>query len=234
LNARCKNHNILQGHNKKMVQLTVYGDMSATCTQRILILLEELELKYDLKPVHLAKGEHREESFMQMNPFGKVPVMVYGERTLFESRSILRYIAKKNSEEVDLEGDAYTDMWLEIEGQNFNPPASAILYEKLWKGGEADDEVVNENVAKLEKVLDIYEARLVESKYIGGEAFTIADISNIPYAYALLKCGFKDMFKKRPAVYSWLKKIMRRDAVRVVLEKRLTYSTQKSDTQESI
>jgi len=204
-----------------MVQVTVYGLANATCTQRVLILLEELQLKYDFVSVDLSKKEHKKPEFLKLQPFGKVPVVQYGEKTLFESRSLLRYIAKNNRDkDTDLLGDVFSDIWLEVESQNFNPLISTIVYEKMFKEASPDETVVNKALANLEDVLDIYNQRLEHQNYIGGNSFTIADISHIPYAYAFLKCGNKDVIKKRIHVYNWFKRIMRRDAVRSVLEGR--------------
>ena len=58
-----------------MVQLEVYGDPHSMCTQKILILLEELNLKYDLKKVDLLKNEQKDDEFLKINPFGKVPAV---------------------------------------------------------------------------------------------------------------------------------------------------------------
>ena len=118
---------------KKMVQLTVYGSPIATCTQRVLILLEELQLKYELREVDLMKGQQKDPRYLQLQPFGKVPVIIYGNHTIFESRTILRYIAKNNTEDTDLTLDSsvYVDMWLEVESQNFNPAISKFVYEKV-------------------------------------------------------------------------------------------------------
>ncbi|NBP00065.1 MAG: glutathione S-transferase family protein [Proteobacteria bacterium] len=203
-----------------MVQLSVYGYPKATCTQRVLILLEELELKYNFKQVDLRKGEQKSEDYLRLQPFGKVPVVEYGEKTLFESRSILRYIARNNRNPMDLLGDVYVDMWLEVESQNFNPPASKIVYEKMFKDkdSEPNQELMKAEAKKLAEVLDVYESRLETQEYIAGDNYSIADISHIPYAYCLLKCGFKDLFKSRPNVYNWLKRIMRRPAVKAVLD----------------
>jgi len=203
-----------------MVEVTLYGNKMATCTQRILILLEELNLKYNFKNIDLKKNEHKTEEFLQLQPFGKVPAMTYGERKLFESRSILRYIAKNNIEFEDFLGDTEVDVWLEAESQNFNPLASKIVYEKVFKkmwNKESDEKVVEECVKELEKVLDIYEKRLENVPYIAGESYSIADISHIPYSNHLLRCGFKDLFKSRPNVYKWIKRIMKREAVENVL-----------------
>jgi glutathione S-transferase len=42
-----------------MVNVEVYGNINTTCTQRVLILLEELNLKYSLKNFDLTKGEQK-------------------------------------------------------------------------------------------------------------------------------------------------------------------------------
>lgn len=205
-----------------MVKLYLYGHLKATCAQRILILLEELDLKYTFREVDIFGGEHKTDSFKKLQPFGKIPVVKYGDKTLFESRTILRYVSKNNRLQHDLFGDIMTDQWLEVESHNFNPPASKIVYEqmfkKMMKGGVPDMEVVNTALEQLEAVLDVYETQLSTNEYISGDDYSIADICHIPYAYLLIKCGHKDIFKKRPAVYNWLKRLMKRPAVRRVLE----------------
>ena len=204
-----------------MVQVDVYGDARATCTQRVLILLEELDLKYDLKSVDLSKGDHKTPEFMELQPFGKVPAIKYDDRVVFESRSILRYIAKNNVEIKDFLGGTDVDIWLEVESQNYNPPVSRIVNEKLfkkWRGERPDLEVVKSSVEELERVLDVYERRLATVPFIGGEEFSIADISHIPYTNYLLKCGYKELYKGRPNVYKWLKRIIKRDSVQFLLK----------------
>jgi glutathione S-transferase len=199
-----------------MVKVNVYGDIKTTCTQRVLFLLEELNLKYDLKTVELSKGEQRGEEFMKLQPFGKVPAVEYDDRILFESRSILRYIAKNNSDIEDLLGDVDTDIWLEVESQNYNPHVSKIVNEKLfkkWRGEDCDKVVVQNELKELEKVLDVYERRLAKSTFIGGDQFSIADISHIPYTNYMLRCGYKELYKSRPNVYRWVKQIIKRPSV---------------------
>jgi glutathione S-transferase len=209
-----------------MVKLIVYGSKIATCTQRILILLEELNLKYELREIDLMKGQQKEPKYLNLQPFGKVPVVIYGDHTLFESRSVLRYIAKNNTEDYDLtlDNNPYVDMWLEVESQNFNPPISKVIYEKVfkkWKNPDAviDENVINSALEELGKVLDVYEKRLLESKYIGGDSFSIADISHIPYLYLFVNSSlkYKKYLKKYPNVYKWYKKMLTKDSVKEVL-----------------
>jgi glutathione S-transferase len=209
-----------------MVKLVLYGSKMATCTQRVLILLEELNLKYELRELDLMKGHQKDPRYLMLQPFGKVPAVVYGDHKLFESRSILRYIAKNNTEDVDLtlNDNPYVDMWLEVESQNFNPPISKYIYEKVfkkWKDSEAvpDEAVLNSALEELGKVFEVYEKRLEETKYIGGSAFSIADISHIPYLYMFVNVSDenKKYLKKYPHVYKWYKRMLMKESVKEVL-----------------
>lgn len=205
-----------------MADVIVYGDPSSTCTQRVLIVLEELGIEYDLHKVDLMLQENKETEYLKLQPFQKVPFVKYFERDLFESRAILRYIARVNKEIVNLAGDVNCDVWLEVESNNYNGPVSKIIYEKVFKKWLGSDEETNESIVEssiedLEKVLDVYETRLREHRYIGGDDYSIADIAHIPYTYLMLKNGYKHLYKSRPHVYEWLKDIMRRPAVKRVL-----------------
>ncbi|KAF4996342.1 hypothetical protein FDECE_12486 [Fusarium decemcellulare] len=76
--------------------IVVTGLAISTRTQRVLLVLEEIGLPYELRVVDLRNGEHKTPNFrMKYNPFGKVPVFEDGDTKLFESRAICRYIATK-------------------------------------------------------------------------------------------------------------------------------------------
>ena len=221
-----------------MVKLTLYGNKTTTCTQRVTILLEELELKYDFVDVDLTKNEQTTKEYLELNPFGNVPVIKYDTYTIFESRTILRYIAKNNHDYKDLTLDdsIYVDNWLEVESQTINPIINKIVHEKLLKkikDPEAviDEELIKKEIEHLKKVLSIYEKRLSSSNYIGGDYFSIADISNIPHINNFVKCGYKYVLKEFPITYKWIKKIMSRESVRIVL-KQATLSSKKNNEDE--
>lgn len=203
-----------------MVRLVVYGDKNTPCTQTVLILLEELQLKYDLQSVSLKEGENKEETFLKLNPFGKVPVVEYDEYVIFESRSILRFISKNNTDIVDLtlNDSVNVDMWLEVESNNFNPPVGKIIYERLFNESPSES-VIRDSMNSLKKVLEVYEERLSNHKYIGGEEFSIADIPHISYVNSLLKCGseYKRFLKNYPNMYKWLKRVFNRESVKIVM-----------------
>ena len=60
---------------------------------KVSIALEELEIPYQVHAVDLGEREQKKPEFLAMNPHGRVPVLVDGEEVLWESHSILRYLA---------------------------------------------------------------------------------------------------------------------------------------------
>lgn len=202
-------------------KITIYGSKMSTCTQRVLILLEELKLQYKLHEIDLDSGEQNSKQFLKLNPFGKVPVLLYreseedDERILYESRCILRFLSNKHDTDTDYYPDSKCDMWLDIESQELNP--QLCLYEKKFKQmqGESNFDMTSE-LQHLDKVLSIYEDNF-NYKYISGNTFTIADIACIPYLNYFVKCQGKNYLKGYPKVYHWFKKVKVRDSVKKIL-----------------
>ena len=90
-----------------------------------------------------------------------------------------------------------------MEAHQFDPAASKLAYELVMKplfGMVTDKAVVEENEAKLAKVLDIYEGRLAHSKYLTCDCFTLADLHHIPTIQYLLGTEAKKLFDSRPHV----------------------------------
>ena len=64
--------------------------------RRVIALLEEAELPYELRPVDMAAGEHMSAEFRKINPNHQYPVLVDGDLQLSESNAILRYLCAKH------------------------------------------------------------------------------------------------------------------------------------------
>ncbi|HKO92068.1 MAG TPA: glutathione S-transferase family protein, partial [Polyangiaceae bacterium] len=69
-----------------------------TRSLRAVWALQELDIPCELVTVNLLAGEHRQPAFLKLNPAGKVPVLVDGERVLTESVAIVLYLAEKYPE----------------------------------------------------------------------------------------------------------------------------------------
>ncbi|XP_022151669.1 glutathione S-transferase PARB-like [Momordica charantia] len=203
-----------------MAALKVVGSPVSTATARVLACLYEMELEYELVNVDMKKGEHKQEPFLSINPFGQVPGFQHGDLTIFESRAITQYLVRnfggKGTKLVpdDPKKAALVSTWVEVEGHHYDPPAVALSYEYLVKPifgyGETDPTVVAEHEWKLGKVLDIYEKQLGKSKYLGGDQFSLADLHHMPNICYLLMTPTKKLYEARPKVNAWVADILAR------------------------
>ena len=62
---------------------------------KVALCLEEMALPYELVPVDTRKGEQHTPQFLAVNPNAKVPAIVDGDATIFDSNAILLYLAEK-------------------------------------------------------------------------------------------------------------------------------------------
>ncbi|CAM6104638.1 unnamed protein product [Calypogeia fissa] len=208
-----------------MPTVKLYGAAASLCTSRVIAAIYEKEVTdWELVPVSMAKGEHKTPEFLAMQPFGQVPALVYGDLTLFESRAIARAVANKFVDQgTPLYGStpkdkALVEVWMEVEGQNYGPPVGNILWEKVFKmwvnpAEKTDQAVVDANVEKVTKVLDVYEAQLAKHKYLAGDFFSLADLTNLPATYKLVHAAkLGDLVESRPHVKAWFDDISSRPA----------------------
>ncbi|KAF8015082.1 hypothetical protein BT93_H0775 [Corymbia citriodora subsp. variegata] len=208
--------------------MKVYGSVLSTATMRVFAALYEKDLEFEFVPVDLRAGEHKKEHFLALNPFGQIPAFEDGDLKLFESRAISQYIAHVYADKgtpLVCEGKpmATVGVWLDVEAHQFEPLALKLRRELLYKprsGMATDAAVVEETEAKLAKVLDVYEARLSQSKYLGCDCFTLADLHHLPAMTTLMGTPVKKLFGARPKVSAWLADISARPAWAKVLAMR--------------
>ncbi|RZC80865.1 hypothetical protein C5167_043444 [Papaver somniferum] len=202
--------------------LKLYGTPMSTCTTRAMICLHEKEVEFELVPVDLYAGEHKQPSYLSKNPFGQVPLLEDDDLTLFESRAITRYVSEKYEKTgIDLlrrdniKEAALVNQWVEIESQHYNPVILPIIYEIFVSpitGQSPDKTVIDANVEKLGKVLDIYEDRLRNNKYLAGDFYSLADLHHLSYTYYMMKTEWASLINTRPHVKAWWEDISSRPA----------------------
>ena len=74
------------------VQLKLYDFRTSPNCQRVKVVSEEKKLPYETIPIDLKKKEQKMPEFLELNPFGKVPVIVDGGTVLYESCIINEYL----------------------------------------------------------------------------------------------------------------------------------------------
>ncbi|TVU20852.1 hypothetical protein EJB05_30452 [Eragrostis curvula] len=211
---------IVDDMRKSLIDSYVYGPVLSTNVARILVCLEEVGAQYELVPVDMVAGEHKSPAHVARNPFGQVPAFQD------ESRAISKYVLRKGGSELlresNLSQSAQVDVWIEVEAQTFDTAMSAISFEcftkPIFMGGTTNDQIVQENVVKLIKALEIYEARLSNYKYLAGDFISLADLGHTPMLRYLLATPHASVVDAYPQVKAWIRDIMKRPSVKKVTE----------------
>ncbi|KAJ1286975.1 hypothetical protein BS78_03G394000 [Paspalum vaginatum] len=202
-----------------MAPLKLYGMPMSPNVVRVATVLNELGLDFEIIPVDLRAGAHKQPDFLALNPFGQIPALVDGDDVLYESRAINRYLATKYggsaAQLVPASPSAQLEVWLEVESHHFYPNASPLVFQLLVRpmlGGSPDEALVEKHAAQLAQVLDVYEARLAGSKYLAGDEFTLADANHMSYLLCLSKTPKAGLIDERPHVKAWWDDIAARPA----------------------
>jgi glutathione S-transferase len=159
----------------------------------------------ELVEVDLPHGAHLTPEFLQMNPFGQVPVLVDGATVVADSNAILVYLAKRHQRTDWLPetpaGAAAVQKWLSVAaGEIMYGPAAARLVTVFGKPFNAD-----EVIARAHGVLKLIDAHLAERLWLAATHPTIADVSLYSYI-ARAPEGFVDL-SGYENVNAWLARV---------------------------
>ncbi|KAJ4969883.1 hypothetical protein NE237_002982 [Protea cynaroides] len=185
----------------------LYGNIYSIATLRVVATLHEKCVEFEYVPMGFGP-ELKKEAYLSLNPFDQVPAYVNGDLKLFESRAMTKHIAfehhRKGTELLyhDLKKMAPVSVWMEVEAHQYDPVATKLVFEQAVKPFimkmKPDSAVVEENQKKLGQILDVYEARLSKSKYLGGDEFTLVDLHHLPTLQYLQGKSTKEVFEARP------------------------------------
>lgn len=162
-----------------------------TRSTRVLWLLEELGLDYDLEVMPFDPKALQQPDYLSLNPFGKVPVMVDGALSMFESIAIMQYIMEHYANgrlEPDRQGPDYGIFlqWLVFGEATLMGQIAVIGQHTFLLPEEERNPVEVERARKtLANYAEILDQELSGKAYLAGKEFSAADIS-VGYALFLL------------------------------------------------
>ncbi len=186
--------------------ISLHGHELSGNSYKVRLLLELLGLDYEWVRVDLMKGEQRSPEFLQLNPFGQVPVLVEGDTTLADAQAILFYLAARRGDGQWFPSDpvdqAKVVRWLSTAaGEVRQGPESARLHH-LFKVTSIPIERAHQKAAF---ILGQLERHLADRRWLELDRPTIADIAVYPYV-ALAGDGGIDL-TPYPQVRSWIERV---------------------------
>lgn len=190
-----------------MIELYTWG---TTNGRRPIIMLEEAQIPYVLKPIDIKAGANKTPQHLAISPYAKIPALIDtdgpgGEKvSLFESTAMLLYLGDKSGKFMGASPAKRADVikWLMFSVANVLPIFSIMREHK-----ELESQAV--------KLLDTLETQLEVNQYIAGNDYSIADMAPVT---RLVLFADHEWLKTRPNVKRWLTAVSGRPAVKKALE----------------
>ena len=185
---------------------------------KITIFLEETEIVYKLRPVHIGKGEQFEPGFLRISPNNKIPAIVDhdpaggGEPlSVFESGAILLYLADKIGRFIpaDQRGRAEVLQWLFWQVGGLGPMAGQNHHFTQY----APDEIpyaIDRYVKETTRLYRVLNRRLENRDFVAGE-YSIADMAIYPWIVPHRRQ--RQDLDELPHLKAWFERIRSRSAV---------------------
>jgi len=182
------------------------------------MMLEELGLDYEIVPVDIQKGAQMTPEFLAMNPNHKIPVLVDGDLTIFESGAIMLYLVEKSGkfQPKDLKEKYAIIEWLMFQMASVGPMFGQANHFVKY-APEKIEYAIKRYLDETKRLMGVLETRLSQVPYLGGE-YGIADIATWPWVRAAKAAGNTDL-EQFPNVKKWYGAIESRDAVKRALQK---------------
>jgi GST-like protein len=148
---------------------------------KVAVCLEEMGLRYELKPVDTRKGEQHRPEFLAVNPNAKVPVIVDQETraTVFDSNAILLYLAEKTGKFLpDNSPIARGELlsWLMFVASGVGPFSGQAVHFKHF-APEPKEYAVSRYLFEANRHYTILDARLANRQFMLGDEYTIVDMA---------------------------------------------------------
>jgi glutathione S-transferase len=161
--------------------LTIYGRTNSVNVQKVLWCLGELELPYTRVDAGLAHGKNTEPWYLALNPNGRVPLLIEGSFSLWESNTIVRYLAGKHGLgglcPASLETRALAERWMDWQLSTLITPVSVVFQNLIRRpAAERDLAAIERNLREANRAMSLLDAHLERQPYVAGNDFTMGDI----------------------------------------------------------
>lgn len=176
------------------VPLSLYYFPGA-CSLAPLLVLEELGVPFEARLVDLAGGEQNNPKFQQLNPKGRVPLLVAGDFRLTENPAILRYLATRVGDgslwPQGIEDDARCHEFLAWIASTVHPVYSHVTRAERYVDGEdARAAVRDKNRQSTLALWGDIEQTMRSRRWIVGDRLSVADFYLLVVWTWARKCGF--------------------------------------------
>ncbi|MDX1587616.1 MAG: glutathione S-transferase N-terminal domain-containing protein [Oleiphilaceae bacterium] len=152
---------------------------------KVTVALEEMQLPYNVIGVDLSKGAQKRPEFLELNPNGRIPVIVdraNGDFVVFESGAILWYLAELSGQFLprDPRQRSVCMQWLMFQMGGVGPMmGQANVFYRYFP--EKIEPAIERYQKECRRLFEVLNTRLGEARYLAGNDYSIADMATWPW-----------------------------------------------------
>ena len=146
---------------------------------KIALFLEEAGLPYEPIAVDTRKGDQHKPDFLAINPNAKVPAIVDGDATVFDSSAILLYLGEKTGKFMPAKTDKARGelfSWMMFVASGVGPYSGQSVHFRIY-APEKIEYAINRYAFEAQRHFGIIDERLAKNKYMLGDTYTIVDMN---------------------------------------------------------
>jgi glutathione S-transferase len=200
--------------------LKIWGNADSINVQKVLWCCEELALPYERIDAGRHYGVVNTAEFRRLNPNGLVPTIEDDGYVVWESGTVLRYLAAKHAAGSlwpdDVVARAEADRWIDWSNSTLWP-AMVPIFRAFLRTPEHERDHNGVEAARREtlEALGILDAHLAGREFVGGSRFTMGDIAVgcAVWRWMTLPIERDDM----PQLQRWFDALSKREAYRKVV-----------------
>lgn len=199
--------------------IRLLGRQTSGNVQKVLFLLEELGLPYVREDYGRQFGNTETPEYLALNPNAKVPTLIDGDLAIWESNTILRYLAALHRPA--LHGGSppertHVERWMDWLLASVNTVYVAVFKDSKKEPAERDPTFAA-SAKELAAQMAIADRHLAGRTWFAGESISLADIALGPIMARCL--GFPIDRPAMPNLERWMKSIESRPAFQVAVGK---------------
>jgi glutathione S-transferase len=186
--------------------MRIYGDSISGNCLKVKWVADHLGLPYEWVETDVLKGESRTPAYLAMNPAGQVPLAVLDDgRPLAQSNAIILHLAEGSGL---IPADPYDRArmleWMFWEQYSHEPYVAVARFQVRYLGkavSELEPRIVERSHGALKRLED----GLADSRFLVGEAVSLADVALVAYTRVAHEGGFD--LDAYPRVKAWVTKV---------------------------
>ena len=201
--------------------IRIWGRVNSVNVKKALWTAEELGLKYERINAGMEHGVNKTPEYLRINPTGLVPTIDDDGFTLWESHTIVRYLAAKHGTgtlwPTEAKARADVDRWMDW-AHSFSREFQRPVFWPLVRTPpeKRDQKAIAEAVKKCGEMLGMMDAALAGKKYLGGGQLTMGDIPIGCHVQLWMRLPIER--PRQPNLEAWFARLCERPAYRKIVD----------------